>query len=382
MAFPTLRAKPWALMRADGSIEGQPDQSAGLRLSRALVRVRRVSLADVPAAQQAAVARNLALAWAPFDDSGYRIWIQREHALLLAWDVQRTRGLTVPVWPENCLRARPAQDGLRWVRATEGVECEQWQGGELIASRWWPQAPQPNEAEAWLAGSSVGLDSVHELLPQARAQWPAQELAGLADPGGPLQRTALRIGLVLLCGMTGATAMQASAAYRQRAQMLEQARASAAQNEPLLKQRDAAQKLRAQVEVLAQAQAGAPALELLEHLAHHWPSGAVLREWELKGLDLRMVLEVPAAASRSQVLADLQAGGWLRDLRELREGTAKNELVLGARLSSARVPVANLAQAAAPAPAAAPVVPPAPPPVAVKLDPNGLPPASAFKDVK
>jgi len=327
----------------------------GVMLARSQYRLRRVSLTDIPAAERRAALRNICLAWQPFDEVEYRVLLQSDGALLFAWDRRlRLQAEGARAWlPESCLREAQAHDGLRVLRLDEGTEAELWHQGELRASRWWPQPPAQDEAEQWLRsqgelGAGLGWLPAVDAPRAKRPIWSLLDLDGLTRSGGRVERlAALVIGLGL-SGLAGAAGMQAWHSHQQ----LEAARqAAAAQRQaqaPVKASRDAAQKLIVDVAAAEQAFAQPSALQLLEHLAPLLKPGVELRELELKGQVLRLVVSWPGGLPRSTLLQDLQAGGWLRGAKELREGQGQpaGQMAVEAELDGLQPPPPKATQAA------------------------------------
>jgi hypothetical protein len=127
-------------------------------------------------------------------------------------------------------------------------------------------------------------------------------------------------------------------------------------------------------------------------------SGAQIKELELTGSRLRLGLLVPAQASRSSIVRDLQSGSWLKGVNEVKTDSARGLVVMDMRVDGPRAPPLKLPAASGtpplPSPAdaskarepasaavapplpAAPAAPAAPrPPVATSPSADSAPPA-------
>lgn len=101
---------------------------------------------------------------------------------------------------------------------------------------------------------------------------------------------------------------------------------------------------------------------MLDHLARLLPKDVLLKEFDLQGLEVRVLLETPADLARSKLFEALEFGEWFSKVTE--QTGARAGISLQFRLSGVRPPMA--AQAAATGVArrssdtAAPSVPPPP----------------------
>jgi hypothetical protein len=159
---------------------------------------------------------------------------------------------------------------------------------------------------------------------------------------------------------------------------IEQARADAG---PLLAARDRALALSAEADGLARQLTAVAPLDVLQHFADMLPpDGATLREFDLRGGMVRIALELAPHVSRSNVVRDLQAGGWFKRITEAPDSSSRGWTQFDIELLGTKPPpgvavVRPSAPVAAPPPAAqaaafpattspAPTPPAAPPPAA------------------
>jgi hypothetical protein len=338
-------------------------------LSRALYRCKHVPLGHVGAGERRAVLRNLLLAWAPFDRTDYRVALRGDHALAFAWDSDAVRGLlaaagapdSATVWPESLLREPLTADGLRVLQCLEGVEAQAWRQQALVATRWWPQPPGQNEAQAWLrslgplAGDIEALPTAAPVAWRRRPWLDVQSADELQSTSSRWERIAVGSALVGFAALSAAQAHQALAAYDERQSLqreLDRVRLEAA---PVLAARDRAETMAREVQSLALQLTGVSPLELLKHLADVLPArGVTLKELELSGQKLRLSLELAADLQRSALVKDLQSGAWLTKVTEARDTSNRGWIVFEADLARHRAPAGT---ERAVAPVAAPPVP-------------------------
>jgi hypothetical protein len=341
-------------------------------LSRALYRCKHVPLGHVGAGQRRAVLRNILLAWAPFDDTEYRVALLGDSALAFGWDRSAVRALLATaaapqgsvVWPESMLREPMANDGLRVVPCLDGIEAQAWQAQALVASRWWPKRPEPEEAQGWLrslGAISNASDALPTGMPVAWLRRPWMELQGAGDllsTLSRLERIAVGSAMVGFAALTAAQAHQALAAYEDRHSLQRELERGRLEAGPVLAARDRAEATGRELQGLALQSTGVLPLELLQHLADVLPArGATLKELELSGQKLRMSLELAPGVQRSAFVKDLQAGGWLTQVAEARETTNRGWIVFDAELAGHRPPAWAARTAAAASAPSQPVLP-------------------------
>ena len=323
-------------------------------LARGLYRVRVFALTDVPVKDRRAALRNLARAWAPFDASEYLIGLHGDQGLAWAWDSQQIEGmlravdadLASELMPEGLLRSAMTTDGCWLLPCLEGFEAQVWMGGLPVASRWWPQLPTDTD---W-AGFNRNMPAAVQLptappvqsdVPWQRKPWLDCQGLDAAAAGG--SRLEWLLASVAACSLVALTAGEASEAWALQQQIdarkleIEQIRSSAA---PVFVQRDRALLAASEGQVLSQAMAAANPIEVMRHLAEVLPSKDVtLREFELTGDLLRLGLALEPQMQRSAVVKDLQSGGWLTGVAELREVAGRTWVSFEMRLKGLNPPL-------------------------------------------
>ncbi len=113
----------------------------------------------------------------PYAEAGVQTVWRPGHALNWSWDKE---GVAFPdgsdgkgwlVLPETLFIAAPDEDGPRLVEGVDGFDGQVWQDGSLMASRWWPGVPSPEEWALFAQGA--GLDDIR--LPRiAETPWLAR----------------------------------------------------------------------------------------------------------------------------------------------------------------------------------------------------------------
>ena len=300
--------------------------------------------------------RNLLLAWAPFDQSDYRVVMRGDTAFAWAWDRVAAREqleqagapADARLWPEPLLRERPLADGVNTLHALEGFEAQLWRGGELLASRWWSAVPDDDEWARWCralpAGQPAGADCARpdQAMPGWCAPWATvQDLDGLTSARSRIERLTLLAGIAGLVGLSAAQAHLAWAAQVQRRELGAQAQRLAAVSAPLLATRKQALDLLGEAQALSQQLVALQPLEVLQHLAERLPPrGVQLKELELAGPRLRIALEATADVARATLVKDLQAAGWFQQVTEVRDSGGRGWLWFEMQVTGLQPPAA------------------------------------------
>lgn len=335
-------------------------------LSRALCRFRWLPYDGVPPAERRAFVRLQLVAWSPFAQSGFAVAEGAGGAMVFAWDreafAQRAAAAGLPAEPSRILPEtllRPAHDaGVVLQACTVGVEGQVWRGRELVASRWWAEPP---DAGAWLnfqrsagvaadaqieAPPPVGSGGEQPLLDQPWAQ--VQTLSAMEEHAR-LRRHALAAALVTVLLLPTLWLLHANWRVSQEVAALETEKEQlGAQAEPVLAARKQALAAMAQLDTIAAAVAHPDALSVLAHVSAHFPSdGNRVRNLELDGSRLRLVLAVPATTPHIVYVRTLEGGGWLQDVREDTLDAAPGTVALTAVIKGERAPQTQAAAASA-----------------------------------
>ena len=267
------------------------------------------------------------------------MWCWDQAALRATLDQHGATDLPLEhVLPETLLQAPlTAEEGqagptLRLVHGLDGFEAQAWVAGQLVGSRWWPEAP---DAAQWLAFQR-GLD-LHGVepgagvpppqplpaavtLPSPQQPWLAQAWASVHGLGQAGQAALNRIErwayplLVVLCAVPATWLAWREVQLRQATayvrSQLEDARAGAA---TLLDAREQALATRARMQAIEQLQPLPQPLQLMAALARALPpeaqeAGVNVKEWEINGSKLRVLLASPQTPlAGAQLVAALES---------------------------------------------------------------------------
>lgn len=113
--------------------------------------------------------------WSPFAATEFAAQWVGNKASVYAWDsTQITDAITAAgldparcsIWPETFFRA-PHGDGARLAVMSEGLEGQAWRQGLLVATRWWPTAPNPRDWMLFLRSAGIDLTQNATGVPQA-----------------------------------------------------------------------------------------------------------------------------------------------------------------------------------------------------------------------
>jgi hypothetical protein len=370
------RSSQYALLLR-GRFEAAAKRSFGARrvlLARSRYRIKWFRLAGVPSSERFAALGMQARAWTPFDVSSYRLSVRGEEGFVLAWDrASVASDLTAAgldaerchLVPESVLRA-PGDEGVRLLRCVEGVEGQVWRDGWLRASRWWPEAPGPAEWQLFLhaSASEPSACPAPVELPLAARPWAA--LQDLDSNDVVTADKAFRLLLIggmafaLAVGFVGRQAWDAWQQTRQREAQIADLRASSTAT---LHSRDRAMRTLAQGQQWVDWLSAPQPIEVIAALDEALRKSSVLiRELELSGDRLRLGLQLSPQAQRSAVVRDLQAGGWFKNVAEVRAESARALMVVEMRIDGLRPPARStepaLGSTSKPGEAPAAVTPP------------------------
>lgn len=274
---------------------------------------RHQSFRDLPPKQRGAALALAALRWAPTSASRWMARWQEGEAQVWIWTPPEGAepDAAAVLVPEASLRAAPASpDAERLVAMREGVDGQVWRDGRLVASRWWPSAP---EAPAWwqfLRSSGVGVEGRPEvpavedapLLAMPWGQAPSRFRWSPAQLEAAFWRGALLLTVFVVGWQLCAAVVWGVASAYQDAR-LERLRTESA---PLIAARERAEADRARIEALS-AQAGGPRdYLLLADVRSRLPAQARLITWFRDGGSLR--LELQSAESDPRVFVQAFRG--------------------------------------------------------------------------
>lgn len=300
-------------------------------LSRPLYRFGRFDLATVPEAQRA---RALALQirqWSAFARTGQYVAWAGAAALVWAWDEARVEAAMAAegvdprkarVRPETVLRP-PRAEGVCLRQCIDGVEGLAWQGGSLVASRWWSEPPPAHE---WLAfqrdagiapGEQAPLPPGVETVALAAQPWTGPG-TGAGILGGRARTEALIVGVgavalalsTLWYGVAAAKLRLAANERREAARSLEErVRPKQLARVQALEALDRAAALRGLAPYPDQLSLMAAVAQVIAG------KNATFREWDFRNGRLRLVLATLAGVPSSEYLKLFQAPDLFRNVQ-------------------------------------------------------------------
>lgn len=292
------------------------------------------------------------MAWHP--DGVAQVWCWDAAALASAWST--AGGRKVPrATPETVLRGEPWQvDGVRLVTCLDGVEGQQWVGGELLASRWWPQTPDAATVLAFQRDCGLAPDAMDAAL--ASVELPLRDrawrpLSDVGDRSGRLAPAELLsyAALVVALGVPAlALAVDQFRLSRARSAAQSELDEKNEQAKGVLRARSEATAMAEQVKALSDLQPYPAPLVYLVAIARALPEGggAVLKEWEMNDGKLRILIaSASSEIAGAEHVKALEQTGLFRDVKILTQADAR-QMAFAMTIK----PQASLASAAASAP--------------------------------
>lgn len=277
-------------------------------MSRALCRFNRFDLSRLPATKRKAALALQLPQWSPFPDSAYAIVWQDGFAGVWCWDNSRIEAeirkhgrqpKSQQKIPESLLRPA-AQDGLRLLKCLEGVEGQYWQDAQLMASRWWPQAPNAHDWLSFQRDCGIPVEqqqaavTAQDLPLQTHPWGKISALSGAADQL-PLAEAALYGALILALGLPtlylGLHRYQINSAIADSKGKLAAIREKAS---PLFDAREKALESLARIKAIYALEHYPPPLSLMAAVAQALPKdGSFVREWDMTGNQLKITVNSP-----------------------------------------------------------------------------------------
>lgn len=316
------------------------------------MRHRAFDLSDLAATDRLSALRAQLAAWEPLPDAHVLVTWQGAVAQAFAIEKGRLESVAVknPSWLPETLAREASSDGVRLVQALDGFEAQAWKAGVLRSTRWWAARPSAQEwtlflRQAGWAGQPAQADAVPQSPPWKRPSAlpaPADRLEQVGQ--GSEKRLAGILALVLIGfgAMSARMLWDAHEARRQSQATLAELKAEVA---PVLAAREKALSAADRgAALISRLQAPRP-LEVLEELLRLLPPAALIREFDIQGTDVRVLLDLPVGVSRSKVITDLEAGGWFIQASEARDGQPRGGLDLQMKLNAAVPPQRSNADA-------------------------------------
>jgi hypothetical protein len=298
---------------------------------------------DLSPAKREAALRLKILEWSPHATPGMLIdWADTEAGVWI-WDQSkveeaiRAQGLDpkrVLVVPESAL-AEPGEDGARIVASIEGLEGQAWRDGLLVASRWWPEPPQPEEWRRFQRAAALapGLQSAvppepwppvwrDTPWPRTRRRW----IAVVSEAGRMRLAAAALIVLALPLVYEGATLARLKVKTASVERNLAELRQKA---DPVMRQRMAAQTAMECVRALLALEPYPDQLALLARVGGQLPpNGTALGDWSFQNGELRFTVTHPSTPlDSSQYVRLFEALNMFERVRAEPQGDGKALLI-------------------------------------------------------
>jgi hypothetical protein len=276
-------------------------------VSRSLCAFRLFQLANVGRNELKDAAALKAREWAPYEDPGYHLHLTGEAARIWVWDAARVRGAMqaigvrpgrIAVLPETAIQARH-EDGLHLVECLEGVEGQFWAEGELKASRWWPNAPSPEQWLEFVRATGVVVHTLPEVPPLEEPVWRSRAWTN-SGTGLELERrgreVALAGGALMLAAYAylGGSLVRDARSFAEIDNRLGEAQRRAA---PVIADREQALANLDYLSGFAKLDPYPSQLTVLARVAENLPSnGSQLAAWSYQAGDLQFTVFSPASS--------------------------------------------------------------------------------------
>ena len=276
-------------------------------VSRSLCGFRLFRLANVGRNELRDAAALKAREWAPYAETGYHLHLTGDGARIWVWDAARVRGAMqamgvspgrITVLPETALQVR-REDGLYLVGCLEGVEGQFWAEGELRASRWWVEAPLPEQWLEFVRATGVVVHALPDVPPFEQPVWRSRAWTN-SGAGLELERRGREAALAGAALVLGAYAYLGGSLARDARSLAEiDNRLAEAQHRaaPVIADREGALANLDYLAGFAKLDPYPPQLSVLARVAENLPSnGAQLAAWSYQTGDLQFTVFSPASS--------------------------------------------------------------------------------------
>lgn len=207
--------------------------------------------------------------------------------------------------PESLLRPAPLQDGARLLEQVEGVEGQVWRGGDLLATQWWPTAPEPAVWHRFLRAASLAPDAQASRPAPAAVGWgrPWARVRGGGAASDRVEAIAWRAAAVAIAAVLGWQMAARDAERAALAALGSRIEALRTQAMPLLDARERADRARADVERYRTLQRGTSDYSLMAAVAVPLGRDARLLSWHRQGEQLKVRVTSATTDPRDYVRA-------------------------------------------------------------------------------
>ncbi|MBW3551500.1 MAG: hypothetical protein KY442_12075 [Proteobacteria bacterium] len=311
------------LRRSDGLVQlSEGGGGSEWVLARGLCAYTLLDGAAVPAAKRRAYAEMAIRRWSPFSDPGWHVEWVGQRAMVWAWSQDRvlaSRDEEAPlapplrIVPESLLRGQAQPEGAELISLDEGVEGRIWRDHALVASAWWPQAPDAGEWSRLLRGAGMKPAPVPPAVASERLNdrpWSRTESRNWGEVASRHRSILAATGLALAAALV---AVPLAGSLRLLAATSAVEGEIASQDESLqqiLAARESAERDQAAIEALLALRPPAGQLQLLSTVIEAVPgSNWQMLEWRMPDPDtLELDLRMPRPDPRALVEAFEQTG--------------------------------------------------------------------------
>ncbi len=323
-------------------------------VGRELCLFLQVDASRVPPKQRAGYVELAVRRAAPFADPEHDIlWLQQGHAAVWYWSRERVRSMVAMPGTASRYRAEavfrgeiPVEDtvqllvlevlpvgGDAW---TAGLDARVWRQGQLQASRWWPQLPDPGEWQTFARGA--GLDASRpkpQPLPTSLREQPLSagiqrlELVGQLGTQLPLVAGAVATLVMALLVWQVAGLMRVATEVRSIEQRIERL---SARLEKVINAREDANASQLRIETLLALRAPASQTRLLGEVKRLTPGTWQMMSWSQPSPEVLEVTLQIANADTAAIVAAWEGSPLLQDVAPA-ANSGSGQLTLQARLT-------------------------------------------------
>ena len=296
-----MQNRPRALFSPGRSLPGeapghrQPKGLFGAQewvVARSDCQYRQQDFSALPPRKRLAAARLAAARFLPQPRSRVHLAWQGALAHYWIWTPDGEVAADYRRWlPETLLLAPPAQDGLRLLALSRGVEGQLWRAGMLVASQWWARHPTDAEwlnflrASGWAGDAAMPVVETLEWLERPWAQ-SGRHWSVDADTAERMAWIASGCLLLAVLGWQVTSLLRWDAAARAEAARVDVARAKTA---PLQAARERAESAVADIQALRDLEPGYSDYDWMVRIAAKLPQGTQLAGWAREPGKLRVL---------------------------------------------------------------------------------------------
>lgn len=208
--------------------------------------------------------------------------------------------------PESALRRPMLPNGLHLLKCERGLEGQAWRDGNLMASQWWPMAPDIDDWHRFLRSAGLPVDQAPAVpsvqnAPLLAYPWPQMQPVR----SGQLANAEFLIWVTSFCLLAAAAGWQASSLQEWRklraAQEVELATLRA-QAGPILEARERAEAAVARLQEMQSMLQGVSDYDLIADMVRPLPAGTRLLNYTRETGKLQATVTVPGQGTPGQTM--------------------------------------------------------------------------------